>query len=160
MPWRAGSTHTLAVNRRFADIRELMALIGVHSTGKQRSVNTAVANSSFDSTVDTWDIRTLRVRESLQESRHIPVEYDVNFSHNATTQKDCNRFVGNQENWGQEYATAHEKMSLLGLEKRSLTECTETLPQSIDLKNLSVSSYGSGKAPTDPTTPSRRRSRI
>ncbi|KAJ7625213.1 heme peroxidase, partial [Mycena rosella] len=37
---------------RFANmgftIRELMALIGAHSTGKQRFVNTAAANASFD----------------------------------------------------------------------------------------------------------------
>jgi hypothetical protein len=94
---------------------------------------------------------------------------DVNFSHNATTQKDYNRFVGNQDNWcvyfarivhediciyqfrrAREYAAAHEKMSLLGLNKNSLTDCTEILPQSIDLKNLAVSSSNSGKQPTDP----------
>lgn len=46
---------------RFADmgisIRELMALIGAHSTGKQRFVEPAVAPSSFDTTVDVWDVR-------------------------------------------------------------------------------------------------------
>ncbi|KAJ7444045.1 hypothetical protein FB451DRAFT_1413411 [Mycena latifolia] len=47
------------------------------------------------------------------------------------------------------YSAAHEKMSLLGIEKNTLTHCTEILPQSIDLKNLAVGS-SSGKAPTDP----------
>jgi hypothetical protein len=46
---------------RFADmgftIREMMALMGAHSTGKQRFVNPALANSSFDTTVDIWDVR-------------------------------------------------------------------------------------------------------
>jgi hypothetical protein len=41
-------------------------------------------------------------------------------------------------------------MSLLGIDKNTLTDCTEILPLSIDLKNLAVGS-SSGKAPTDPT---------
>jgi hypothetical protein len=38
-------------------IRELMALIGAHTTGKQRFVDLTKANSAFDSTVDIWDTR-------------------------------------------------------------------------------------------------------
>ncbi|KAJ6566884.1 heme peroxidase [Mycena capillaripes] len=139
---------------RFADmgfsIRELMALIGAHSTGKQRFVNLAQAQSSFDSTVDIWDVRFYsETQSSTTAPGTFKLNSDVNFSHNATTQKDYNRFVGNQDNWAQEYSAAHEKMSLLGLNKNTLTDCTEILPQSIDLKNLAVSS--SGKQPTDPT---------
>jgi hypothetical protein len=51
---------------------------------------------------------------------------------------------------GREYADVHEKMSLLGVNKSTLTDCTEVLPQSINLKDLSVSSSNSGKQPTDP----------
>ncbi|KAJ7142486.1 heme peroxidase [Mycena epipterygia] len=139
---------------RFADmgfsIRELMALIGAHSTGKQRFVNTAVAPSSFDSTVDIWDVRFYsETQNSTTAPGTFKLNSDVNFSHNATTQKDYNRFVGNQDNWASEYAAAHEKMSLLGLDTSTLTDCTEILPQSIDLKNLAVGS-GSGKTPTVP----------
>jgi hypothetical protein len=46
---------------------------------------------------------------------------------------------------GCEYADTHEKMSLLGADKSALTDCTEILPQSIDLKDLSVLSLNSGK---------------
>jgi hypothetical protein len=49
---------------------------------------------------------------------------------------------------GREYADAHEKMSLLGVDQTTLTDCTEILPLSIDLKDLAVSS--SGQQPTDP----------
>jgi hypothetical protein len=34
-----------------------MALIGAHTAGKQRFVSTAVAGSSFDTTVDIWDVK-------------------------------------------------------------------------------------------------------
>ncbi|KAJ7364864.1 hypothetical protein DFH08DRAFT_950416 [Mycena albidolilacea] len=41
-------------------------------------------------------------------------------------------------------------MSLLGVDKSGLTDCTEILPQSVDLKDFSVSSSNSGKQLTDP----------
>ncbi|KAJ7896677.1 heme peroxidase [Mycena olivaceomarginata] len=140
---------------RFADmgfsIRELMALIGAHTAGKQRFVNLARAQSPFDSTVNIWDVRFYsETQSSSVAAGTFRLPSDVNFSHNATTQKDYNRFVGKQDNWGREYADAHEKMSLLGVDKSTLTDCTEILPQSIDLKDLSVSSSNSGKQPTDP----------
>ncbi|KAJ7684142.1 heme peroxidase [Mycena polygramma] len=141
---------------RFADmgfsIRELMALIGAHSTGKQRFVDPALAESAFDSTVNIWDVRFYSETQSATAPPGtFRLNSDVNFSHNATTQKDYNRFVGKQDDWAEEYADAHEKMSLLGFNKNALTDCTELLPQSIDLKNLAVSSSGKGKQPTDPT---------
>jgi len=140
---------------RFADmgfsIRELMALIGAHTTGKQRFVNPAVANASFDSTVNIWDVRFYsETQSSATAPGTFKLNSDVNFSHNATTQKDYNRFVGNQDNWASEYAAAHEKMSLLGVDQSTLTDCSEILPLSINLKNLAVGS-SSGKAPVDPT---------
>lgn len=39
------------------DSQELMALIGAHTAGKQRFVDTAEANDAFDSTVTIWDTR-------------------------------------------------------------------------------------------------------
>lgn len=43
-------------------------------------------------------------------------------------------------------------MSLLGIDKRTLTDCSEVLPLPIDLKSLAVSATGKGgKQPVDPT---------
>ena len=108
---------------RFADmgfsIREMMALMGAHSTGKQRFVNTASANASFDATVDIWDVRFCeclricgwssptnlwRVVDSETQSSNVAhgtfkLNSDVDFSHNSSTMPDWNRFVGNQDNW-------------------------------------------------------------
>ncbi|KAJ7221263.1 heme peroxidase [Mycena pura] len=141
---------------RFADmgfsIRELMALIGAHTTGKQRFVDPQEANDSFDSTVDIWDVRFYSETQSGSTAPGtFKLNSDLNFSHNATTQQDFSRFVGNQNNWAQEYAAAHQKMSLLGLNQNTLTDCSEILPESIDLSTLTVSTSGKGKPPTDPT---------
>ncbi|KAF8896040.1 heme peroxidase [Infundibulicybe gibba] len=144
---------------RFADmgfsIREMMALIGSHTTGKQRFVDTTKAGSSFDSTVDIWDVRFYSETQSNSTAAGtFKLPSDVAFSHDPSTVKDYNRFVGSdrQDNWAREYADAHEKMSLLGQNKNSLTDCTELLPEEIDLKNLAVgSNSGSGKTPSNPT---------
>ncbi|KAJ7679448.1 heme peroxidase [Mycena polygramma] len=140
---------------RFADmgfsIREMMALMGAHSTAKQRFVNSALAGETLDSIPDVWDVRFYsETQQATAAPGTFRLNSDVNFPHNATTQQDYNRFVGKQNDWGREYADAHLKMSLLGINQKSLTDCSEILPQSIDLTNLAVSS-GSGKQPTDPT---------
>ncbi|KAJ7664490.1 heme peroxidase [Mycena polygramma] len=140
---------------RFADmgfsIREMMALMGAHSTAKQRFVVPALAGETLDSTPDIWDVRFYsETQQATAAPGTFRLNSDVNFSHNATTQQDYNRFVGKQNDWAREYADAHLKMSLLGVDQKTLTDCSEILPQSIDLTNLAVSS-SSGKQPTDPT---------
>jgi L-ascorbate peroxidase len=50
-------------------VRDLMALVGAHSTGKQRFVDPTVANSSFDSTVDIWDVRFCELFISIQNCK-------------------------------------------------------------------------------------------
>ncbi|KAJ7640715.1 heme peroxidase [Mycena polygramma] len=138
---------------RFADmsfsIRELMALMGAHSTGRQRFVSLAQANASFDSTIDIWDVRFYsETQNAAAAPGTFRLNSDVAFSHDSSTVKDYNRFVGKQDDWGREYAAAHEKMSLLGMNKNTLTDCTEIMPSLIDLKNLAVGSSSSGKQTT------------
>ncbi|KAJ6582321.1 heme peroxidase [Mycena capillaripes] len=141
---------------RFADmgfsVRELMALIGAHTTGKQRFVDTKQASKSFDSTVDIWDVRFYSETQAATAAPGtFRLNSDVNFSHNTTTVKEYNRFVGKQDDWAREYADAHEKMSLLGYDRNTLTDCTEVMPQMIALKNLAVSSSNPGKQTAEPT---------
>ncbi|KAJ6540714.1 heme peroxidase [Mycena capillaripes] len=140
---------------RFADmgfsIRDLMALIGAHSTGRQRFQDARTSGNPLDTTIDIWDVRFYsETANAMAAPGTFRLASDVNFAHNATTQKEYNRFVGKQEDWGRDYADAHEKMSLLGIDKRTLTDCSEVLPQAIDLKNLAVWTSGQGKQPADP----------
>ncbi|KAJ6457967.1 heme peroxidase [Mycena sanguinolenta] len=146
---------------RFADMgfnsREVMALIGAHTTGKQRFVDTAVANTTFDTTVQIWDTRFYT--QTADPTTDLPGTYkldsDVNFATNSSTATDFKRFIGKQATWTTEYAAAHQKMSLLGFQEKALTDCSEILPLAIDLTNLAEVTTtggggGGGKAATDP----------
>ncbi|KAJ6453839.1 heme peroxidase [Mycena vitilis] len=121
---------------RFADmglsVRDLMALIGAHSTGKARHVQLVGPQQeppAFDSTVDVWDVRFYsETANSVAAPGTLRLNSDMNFAHNATTTKEYSRYIGEQDDWGRDYAVAHEKMSLLGINKNILTDCTEILP--------------------------------
>ncbi|KAJ7635540.1 heme peroxidase [Mycena polygramma] len=140
---------------RFADMgfssRELMALIGAHSTGKQRFVEPTVANSTFDTTVDIWDTRFYtQTQGPTVLPGTLKLDSDANFATDPTTSADFGRFIGKQTQWITEYAAAHEKMSLLGFDVTDLMDCSEILPLAIDLTNLVLVVTGSGGNPTDP----------
>jgi hypothetical protein len=82
---------------------------------------------------------------------------DANFAVDPSTKKEFSRFIANQDNWyvshsilhlhprlilsfprAHEYADAHFKMSLLGQDQASMTDCTEILPSFIDITKLEV----------------------
>ncbi|TFK69705.1 heme peroxidase [Pluteus cervinus] len=128
---------------RFADMgfgtRELMALIGSHSTARQRFVDPARAGQTLDTTVDIWDVRFYtETQNNITNPNVFHLPSDLAFSQHPTTQQDYNRFVGGdrQSNWAGDYQKAHEKMSLLGYNQNSLTDCTEFMPVAIDLEKI------------------------
>ncbi|KAJ7648933.1 heme peroxidase, partial [Mycena polygramma] len=153
---------------RFADmgftVREMMALIGAHTTGKQRFVDTSVANNTFDTTVDIWDTRFCKQKIDVIPLGTFKLDSDVAFSTDPSTSPDFTRFIGAQTIWWAshlnlsdidrsliqifrttDYAAAHEKMSLLGQDVTDLTDCSEILPVSIDLAPLAeVTTTGGG----------------
>jgi len=126
---------------RFLDMglqtEDLMALVGAHSSGTQQFVDPSLAGSSFDSTVDIWDVRFYKeTNESTTAPGTLKLNSDVNFAHNASTMHNFQFYINNQLDWEEDYRFAHEKMSLLGLNLEDLTDCTEVLPASIDLPPL------------------------
>ncbi|KAJ6537297.1 heme peroxidase, partial [Mycena vulgaris] len=126
---------------RFADmgftVRDLVALIGAHSTGKQRFVDPSVAGATFDTTVDLWDVAFYQETDlSTTFAGNFKLNSDVNLAHNKTSAREFRRYVGNQGDWNKDYTTAHEKMSLLRQDVTALTDCTEIMPASIDLTPL------------------------
>ncbi|KAF7366154.1 Peroxidase [Mycena venus] len=127
---------------RFADMglssRDMIALIGAHTTGTQQFVNPAEANYTFDTTDTIWDTRFYT--QTADNTTVLPDVYkldsDVAFSTDPTTSTDFNRFIGQQSLWQTDYITAHTAMSILGQNAAHLTDCSEILPSSIDLTPL------------------------
>ncbi|KAJ6525909.1 heme peroxidase [Mycena vulgaris] len=135
---------------RFADmgftVRDLVALIGAHTSGKQRFVKPAVANSTFDSTVDIWDVRFYGETVAPTTPHGVlKLNSDVNLSHNPASALEFLRFVDNQEDWDEDYRAAHEKMSLLGQDITHLTDCSEVIPASINLFHINDLTLGGFK---------------
>ncbi|KAJ7663660.1 hypothetical protein B0H17DRAFT_304771 [Mycena rosella] len=90
----------------------------------------------------SYTVADSETRSSTTAAGTFKLASDVNFSHNPSTSAAYNRYVGKQNDWGTDYAAAHEKMSLLGIEKTTLTDCTELLPQPINLATVQVATSG------------------
>ncbi|THV00251.1 heme peroxidase [Dendrothele bispora CBS 962.96] len=150
-------THDTVSNivNRFSDmgitVREAMALIGSHTCARQRFVDLAFANDTFDTTPEIWDIRFYaETKRNDSDPGVFRLPSDLAFSHSSLTQDDYNRFVGSlstQEDWAREYADAHEKMSMLGQDVSALTDCTEIMPEAIHLRDITVTSSGGAVDP-------------
>jgi hypothetical protein len=67
---------------------------------------------------------------------------DVKFSQHRLSAREFKRFVDDQDDWDEDYADAHERMSLLGQDRRRMTRCTEILPPKIDLGPLFIDQDG------------------
>ncbi|KAK7453945.1 fungal class II heme-containing peroxidase [Stygiomarasmius scandens] len=132
-------------------VREAMALIGSHTCARQRFVDQAFANDTFDTTPEIWDIRFYsETKRNESDPGVFRLPSDLGFAQNSLTKDDYNRFVGSlstQEDWAREYADAHEKMSLLGQDVETLTDCTEIMPETIHLRDITVTSSGGAVDP-------------
>ncbi|KAI5780893.1 heme peroxidase, partial [Geopyxis carbonaria] len=119
---------------RFADmgfsVRDTMALMGAHSTALQQFVAAADANKTLDSTPDIWDVHFYEqtLNGTADPARVASLPSDVAFAGHESTKRAWARYVRDQDDWDEDYARAHLKMSLLGQETRGMVECTEVLP--------------------------------
>ncbi|KAJ7172812.1 heme peroxidase [Mycena crocata] len=137
---------------RFADMginmRELVALLGAHSTAKQRFQDPSGLTSAMDSTVNIWDVRWYtETAAATAPPGCFRLASDVAISSHPRTKKEFRGYIGEQEDWGVDYSAAHAKMSILGVNKNTLTDCTEILPPPIDLAKLAKRVGGDKKDP-------------
>lgn len=115
---------------------DLAALLGAHSVGRQRFVDTSATavNKAFDSTIGTWDVsfynETLENPAGSSASQKIFVlPSDKVLSQHPAVSEEWHEFVGDQKHWNEDYATAAIRMGLLGVTNlKDLSECTRTLP--------------------------------
>ena len=114
---------------------DLIALVGAHTSAKQRFVDTSKANTPMDTTPGTWDVEFYN--ETLQNpapSNIFVLPSDKALSQHSQTSLSWQSFVGNQIFWNEEYARAYIRMSLLGVTNlNDLKLCTRTLPPAIPL---------------------------
>ncbi|KAF7357098.1 Peroxidase [Mycena sanguinolenta] len=141
------SAHSIEfLTARFADMgfseREMVTLVGVHSIGKQMFIDPTKINATFDTTPDVLDTRFYtETRDGKVTPHTILLDSDVGFATQPPTAKHWESFIGNQTLWAIDYAAAHEKLSVLGLDPETvagLIDCSEILPLPIDITKLLV----------------------
>ncbi|ORY04773.1 ligninase LG6 precursor [Clohesyomyces aquaticus] len=119
----------LFANKGFS-AHDLAALVGAHSSAKQRFVEPAKANFPLDTTPGIWDVNFYN--ETLQKPRDeriFVLPSDEVLSVHPKVNDEWKSFVGNQPHWNEDYAKAFVRMSLLGVDNvNALSDCTRTLP--------------------------------
>jgi L-ascorbate peroxidase len=112
---------------------DLAALVGAHSSAKQRFVEPARAGTPLDTTPGVWDVEFYN--ETLQsppDSRIFVLPSDKVLSVHPKINDEWKEFVGDQKHWNEDYAKAYIRMSLLGVNNfNDLKECTKTLPKAV-----------------------------
>ncbi|KAF4580812.1 ligninase H2 precursor [Ophiocordyceps camponoti-floridani] len=110
----------------------LVALLGAHSTGRQRAIDTSRAGDAFDTTPGVMDTNFFGETLDPNAPKQVfKLQSDINVSKDPRTSRVWTSFVGaqGQSAWMGQYATAYVRMSLLGVDNiNNLTECTRVLP--------------------------------
>ncbi|CAA9962145.1 hypothetical protein CFE70_005547 [Pyrenophora teres f. teres 0-1] len=119
---------------------DLAALLGAHSTARQRFVDTTpeISGKPLDTTIGVWDVEfyndTLNNPSGATLAQKVFVlPSDKVLSEHPKVSEEWKSFVGDQKHWNEDYAKAYVRMSLTGVTKdqlNNLVDCTKTLPAS------------------------------
>lgn len=105
---------------------DLAALIGAHTTAKQRVTDPSRAGASLDSTVGTWDNKFYS--ETKSGKAPFTLQADRNVASNPLTMIPFNMFALSKGAWDDAFVSAMTKMSMLGVDGNGLVDCTSALP--------------------------------
>ncbi|KAL8376659.1 hypothetical protein RB595_007666 [Gaeumannomyces hyphopodioides] len=109
----------------------LTALIGAHSTSRQRFVDPSRAGDSQDSTPGVWDVAFYKETLGAASARIFRFASDIALAKDRRVSSQFNAFAGpgGQLGWNSDYAREYIRLSLLGVFNiNDLTECTKSLP--------------------------------
>lgn len=120
-----GDLVKLFASKGFTPI-DLAALIGAHTAAKQRFVDTARAGASLDSTVGTWDNRYYS--ETKNGKAPFTLQSDKNIAQNPLTALPFASFALSKGAWDVAFVSAMTKMSMMGVDRNGLIDCTSALP--------------------------------
>jgi L-ascorbate peroxidase len=111
---------------------DLAALVGAHSTAKQRFVDPLQKDKPLDTTEGVWDVEFYNdTLQSKPNDKIFVLPSDKVLSVHPSVNTEWKSFVGNQAHWNEDYAKAYIRMSLLGVTNvKDLKDCTKTLPAS------------------------------
>ncbi|KXJ88396.1 heme peroxidase [Microdochium bolleyi] len=111
---------------------DLVALLGAHSTSRQRTFDPSRAGASQDSTPDRWDTRYYtETRTNDNRTNVLVFPSDRNVANFGATRAQWDSFAapGGQGRWVPAYAAAYFRMSMLGVTNMNqLTDITRVLP--------------------------------
>ncbi|KAI0120376.1 class II peroxidase [Hypoxylon sp. NC0597] len=102
---------------------ELVALIGAHSAAKDLNGN------ALDSTVDSLD--TNFYTETAEGTAPASLNSDISLSNSTETRADWNTFGADASAWADAFVPAMEKLSLLGNDEASLTDCSSVITEAL-----------------------------
>ncbi|KAG0648797.1 Versatile liquid phase peroxidase 2 [Hyphodiscus hymeniophilus] len=118
------------------NFKDLIALIGAHTTAQQFFVDTTKAGQPLDSTPGVWDVAFYsEVLTPTPPSGVFRLPSDQALASDPETNPGFGVFsdpTSGQANWNAAYATAYVRLSLLGVNNiNKLTDCTKVLPNPI-----------------------------
>ncbi|KAF1833166.1 peroxidase 40 precursor [Decorospora gaudefroyi] len=123
---RGGDLVRLFASKGFTPT-DLAALIGAHTTAKQRQADPSRAGASFDSTPGVWDNKFYSETKSGNKAP-FTLQSDRNLAQNPLTAIPFSAFALSKARWDEAFVGAMVKMGLLGVREQGLVDCTGALP--------------------------------
>jgi hypothetical protein len=105
---------------------DLAALIGAHTTAKERVADPSRAGTAMDSTVGIWDNKFYSETRSGRAPFTLPA--DKNIAQNPLTTVPFNTFSVSKGAWDGAFVSAMGKLSMLGVDAEDMVDCTSALP--------------------------------
>ncbi|KAI8306780.1 hypothetical protein K4K61_004140 [Colletotrichum sp. SAR11_59] len=116
---------------------DLAALLGAHSTSTQNFVDPSQKNASQDSTPGKWDVNyyaeTYNYASQAAPKTAPPGVFVFPSDEKLATDTKTDvaakfqGFIGQQNKWASSFSGAMEKMALFGNDKRTMTDCTDSI---------------------------------
>lgn len=121
-------------NNKTITFRDIVALIGAHTTANQFDFDPSKAGQPLDSTPGIWDVKFYEenmLPESPEGVFRLPS--DASFANDTASRVGFRTFADpdqGQEIWNEEYSVGWVRMSLLGVNNiNHLTDCSGVLPK-------------------------------
>jgi hypothetical protein len=104
---------------------DLVALIGAHTAGRQRTTDPSRANQTFDTTPGRWDNKFFQ--ETQNGKAPFILQSDKALADNIISGVPFKAFALSQSAWSAAFVPAMAKMSMMGVSGK-LIDCTSALP--------------------------------